>query len=79
MSNPTITIHGVPIELVSPEEAEKATFVVCGTPEYSTMPDDVHTRCAACDKPIIHRPYAPKTPPKICIQCMMLLGSDITH
>ena len=60
------------IEVVSPEEAEKASFVVCvfaGQESKKFKADNVYTDCAECGSPITHRPHAPKTPPKICIRC----------
>lgn len=68
-----ITVAGIEIEVVSEEEAEKATFVVCGDADQGPYPwdDNVETTCALCGKDVVHRPSAPKAPMKICIQCMM--------
>lgn len=59
-----------PIKIVSEEEANKADFVVCcrtGTPSHFT--DNVVDVCAHCGHGIYFRPYIPKAPTKICINC----------
>ena len=63
------TIAGVDVIIGTPEECEAAAFVVCGPISY--YPDDVHTLCSACGSPIVHRPYVPAKPPKICIPCVL--------
>lgn len=68
MKREHLTIGGLDAIVGTPEECEQATFVVCG-PE-SHFADDVHTTCAYCQMPIVHRPYVPVTPPKICMRCM---------
>jgi hypothetical protein len=62
------TILGIPVNIATEEECERASFVVCGPTSY--FDDDIHAQCAFCRAPIVHRPYAPKTPTKICIECM---------
>jgi hypothetical protein len=62
-----------PIKVVSDEEAEQAEFMVCmplgtETPFY----DNLTATCSDCRKLIIHRPTAPKKPPKICLDCCLL-------
>jgi hypothetical protein len=60
-----------PIRVVSdPEEMEQAEAVICmpdGEGQY--FDDDVRTVCARCGVRIHHRPYQPKRPPKICLEC----------
>lgn len=65
----TVTINGVTAIVGTPEECEQADFVVCAPVSY--FADDVHTTCAYCQTPIVHRPYAPVTPTKICFRCML--------
>jgi hypothetical protein len=60
--------HAIDVNVGTEEECEAATFVVCGPVSY--FPDDVHTTCAWCQAPIVHRPHVPKTPVKICLACM---------
>ena len=72
--NPTINIGGLEIEVASPEECEKATLVVCADASMSLYPDDVQTVCAWCRRPIVHRPYMPLTPPKVCMGCAELFA-----
>lgn len=62
-----VRIAGLDVEIASDEECERATFVICGPTSYFV--DDVHTTCAFCEVPVVHRPYAPKAPPKICMRC----------
>lgn len=66
---PTVNIGGIEAIVATPEECEAVSFVVCGSVSY--FADDVHARCAYCDTPIVHRPYVPLTPPKICIACLL--------
>ncbi len=62
------------IQVVSDEEAAKADFVVCCTADMpSPFTDNVMATCAFCATAIIHRPYMPKEPLKICIECAMNL------
>lgn len=68
-----ISIGGIPVNVGTPEECEQASFVVCG-PE-SFFPDDVHTTCAFCHTPIVHRPSVPMAPPKICLRCLQRVVS----
>jgi len=61
----------IPIDIVSNEEAEKADFVVClriGMP--SSFTDNEYGKCAHCGHGIFFRPYMPKKPAKICVQCL---------
>lgn len=70
-------IGGIDVEVVSEEESESADFVVCvprGAPTLHT--DNVHTFCAFCERPIFHRPHAPKRPPKICVDCAVKLPAE---
>ena len=65
-----INIAGVPIQIVSEEEAEQVDFVVCGDAGMATpWPNNIQTTCAMCGAAIIHRPHAPKRPAKICVGC----------
>jgi hypothetical protein len=65
-----ITINGVDIEVISCEQAERATLYVCGWAALATpFADNVLTNCAFCQTPVVHRPHAPKTPLKVCLTC----------
>jgi hypothetical protein len=50
----------------------KADYVVC---VLKTAPavfdDDEFGVCSVCNREIRFRPYMPKEPPKICIECLM--------
>lgn len=59
-----------PIEAISPAEAETVDYVVCAPADFPTpFTGNVKTVCAACGAAIMHRPYAPKRPPKVCVAC----------
>jgi len=61
-----------PIAVIPDAEAEQARFVVCcrvGTRSYFT--DNQYGTCAHCGHGIFFRPYMPKGPTKICMECMM--------
>lgn len=72
-SDGTLRIGGKEVKVVSQEDAEKVDFVVCGPTSY--FPDDVKTVCAQCRTPIVHRPHAPKRPPKVCMTCAVMLSA----
>lgn len=64
-----------PMTPVSAEEAETVDFVVCAPSEWPTpFVDNVETVCAHCGRAIMHRPHAPKRPPKICVVCATQLA-----
>ena len=66
------TVAGIPIEIVSGQECEKADWWVCvpwSTP--ARFPNDIRGTCCACGMAVRHRPYAPKKPPKICVRCVV--------
>lgn len=65
----TVNIGGLKAIVGTPEECEAASFVVCGA--VSFFSDDIHTICSSCGEAIVHRPYVPITPPKICVPCMI--------
>ena len=69
---PTIEINGLKVEVRSVAECEDADLVVCADESLSAFPDNVHTTCAWCTRPIVHRPYVPKRPPKVCLDCMRM-------
>jgi hypothetical protein len=59
------------VEVVSAEQAEEADLVVCmrlGSP--SPFTDNELGVCHDCQHPIIFRPYVPKKPIKVCLECM---------
>lgn len=62
----------IPIKVVSNEEAEKAQFVICmraNFPLQYPFPDNEKGVCGLCNAEIVFRPYAPKKPMKICMEC----------
>lgn len=62
---------GHPVKVVSDGEAETADVVVCvrvGTP--SPFTDNLTGHCLHCGHEVLYRPYTPKKPPKICINCL---------
>ena len=60
----------LPIKVVSEAEAETVDFVVCCRVGMATPFDDnVFDVCAHCGHAIFFRPYMPKRPAKICVEC----------
>jgi len=44
-------------------------FLMCGP--ISSFADDVHTTCATCGTPIVHRPHAPADAVPMCMGCTL--------
>lgn len=61
------------IQVVGPDTAEDSAFVVCSYPP-PRFPDDCWSSCSKCGRAIVHRPHAPKKPPKICSDCFRTLA-----
>lgn len=74
----TMNVRGHKFNIISQEDAEEVDCVVClriselpdGKPYFK---DDVRVPCAGCGAPILHRPTAPRKPPKVCGQCALML------
>jgi hypothetical protein len=64
-----VRIGGFEIPVVSNEEAEEVDFVVCSRVGPSPFSDNLESTCSFCGAAIMHRPYIPKKPPKICLEC----------
>jgi len=61
-----------PIKILSPEECEQASFVVCARVGHGVkVPGHIEIECSDCAAPIMLAPSSPVKPPKICIPCMM--------
>lgn len=59
------------VQIVSDDEAEQSDFVVCVPADWPTpFSDNLTTTCHDCGCAVVHRPYAPKRPPKICLNCV---------
>lgn len=67
-----VKLAGLDVNVVSDAACEHANYVVCGNESH--FPDDVHTLCS-CGAAIVHRPYAPTRPPKICLACYITLAA----
>lgn len=73
---PFLMPGGLLIDIVSAEAAESADLVACarwsdvqkGVP--GTLPGTIKGACARCGTPIGWRPYIPKRPEKVCIDCV---------
>jgi hypothetical protein len=66
-----VIIGPATVEVVSAEDAEKADIVVCMRLGASTpFTDNLVGTCNDCGHPIIFRPYAPKKPTKVCLECL---------
>jgi hypothetical protein len=67
------------IKTINPDDAdaEKAEFFVCARDRGQrdkVFADNQSGICAHCGHPIYFRPYAPKRPTKICIECAVDLA-----
>jgi hypothetical protein len=75
MTGEKLTIDGLDIEIVPYETADRAAYVVCvpwSTP--AIFHDDIRGTCVACGVTVRFRPYMPKTPPRICVECALGLA-----
>lgn len=73
MANDLFDFHGLIARTASTEECEDATYVVCcraGVP--SPYPDNVSGTCGICAHAVYFRPYMPKTPMRICLECFRM-------
>jgi hypothetical protein len=70
MSADQVIIAGIPVTVVSNDEAETAQLVVC-MPKGTSSPftDNLEGECSACGCEIIFRPHVPSRPPKVCLGC----------
>jgi hypothetical protein len=61
------------LEVCSDAEAEAAAFVVCVrlADDPGGFTDNQLALCCACGEPVVFRPYMPKRPPRICLQCVL--------
>ena len=62
------------IQVKSQEECEQVDYVVCVLWPDHLFPDDVRSKCCACGREIGHRPHVPKKPPKICVECVLVVA-----
>jgi hypothetical protein len=71
-----IKIAGVPVEIVSEEEAEDADYLVCMPNAPSPFDDNLIGVCCKCGITVMYRWHAPKKPPKICLDCAVKTDHD---
>lgn len=72
-----VTIAGITATVMSEERCEQAAMVLCvrlGTP--SPFTDNQVAPCALCGFAVIFRPYMPKAPPKVCMECALAMMAD---
>ena len=63
---------GLTAEVIDDEAAERCSYVVCASADLETpWTDNVAATCCDCGCAVVHRPHAPKTPPKICLACVL--------
>jgi hypothetical protein len=74
------TINGLPVTVVSEEEAETCDVLICmrKTDDPGTFKDNVEDSCSKCSHAVVMRPYAPKKPKRICMVCA-LGGALVSH
>jgi hypothetical protein len=63
------------VQIVSDKSAEECDMVVCVRKKDNKSPfkDNVDANCAHCGEEITHRPHVPKKPPKICMECAVVM------
>lgn len=67
-----VTLGGLPIDVVSEEEAELTDIVICcPLPDDSDFTDNLTGTCAYCQRGIYFRPppSTPAKPMKVCTRC----------
>jgi hypothetical protein len=72
-----LTIGGIPLEVLSDDEANECDFIICmpaTTP--SPFDDNLTDFCCKCGIKVIYRWHAPRQPPKLCIDCMFKMEDD---
>jgi hypothetical protein len=72
------------IEIISPSEATSADVVVCvlyRAEDGLMLPDNVLDRCSECHRRVQLRPYVPKQPKRVCVECLpgVLERNDDEH
>jgi len=67
-----VLLGGVEVEVVSNEEANKATIAVCALAGPSEFTDNLFGVCACCGAAIMFRPYMPPKPRKLCPRCAVV-------
>lgn len=65
-----VTIDGFPVEIVTDAEAETADMMICIRWTMPPMyPDNQRGTCSRCGHAVQFRPYAPKRPARVCVNC----------
>jgi hypothetical protein len=68
------------IPLISSEQAEEVDYTVCMPLGPSAFDDNKTGVCCKCGRQVMFRPYVPKKPPKICLDCAAgLEGESDAH
>lgn len=57
-------------------DPEDADFLICVLAEHDsgTFRDNLKGFCCRCDRVVVFRPYNPKRPKRLCIDCAMSLA-----
>lgn len=64
-------IAGVPVTVVSAEEAEKCEYVICAPADgRPRVPGSITVQCCKCGVSCWLAPSTPVKPAKICYNCM---------
>lgn len=76
-TKPVINIGGIPIHVVSQEEAEKSDFVVCSLMSEPHHGAAVPDHCFRCNAEIWFTPTSsPLKPKRVCFDCIVKLGKE---
>lgn len=72
-------ICGVPVTVVSDEEAETMDYVVCMPLGPSPFDDNFKGVCCRCGIDVMYRWHAPRMPKKICLECMNEIVGEMSE
>jgi hypothetical protein len=72
----TANIAGVPVTIVSDQEANEMDYLVCMPDGPSQFTDNFKGVCSHCGVTVMYRWHAPRKPKRICIDCALKLPKD---
>ena len=76
ISKVKINVGGLEVEVADDATCESASAVICvkaSQEPHEFKSDNVHVPCSMCGVEIVHRPHAPKKPPKMCMECAIMM------
>lgn len=71
--DPVLLVGPIEVTVKADGDCEQGDFLVCALVQQSSMLDDVHgATCCVCGAGVVHRPYAPTLPQRICYGCFTM-------